>query len=234
MERKKILIVDDDVNLCELMQHACSQARAQVILAYDGNAGLKQFFAHRPDLVILDIQMPGMNGWELCRQIKIMSDTPVIMLTTRASDEDIVRGLDLGADDYVTKPFSHEVLLARIRATLRKQAKQQPDRAKLSYRDEYLALNLDERRVTVSGETVRLSDTEFRLLSYLFRNAGRVLTYNQILERIWGLEKEYSDYVHVYVSHLRRKLEVDPRSPRYILTEHRIGYRFEKATVAQT
>lgn len=229
MHNKKVLIIDDDVNLCQIVKFTFARAGATVFTALDGREGLRHFYDHRPDLVILDIRMPDMNGWETCRQIRLLSNVPVIMLTTLNRDEEITKGLDYGADDFVTKPFSREVLMARSRAVLRRAEQADEIDFQLSYSDEYLAIDLQKRRVVVQGKPVRLTATEFRLLSYFMQNAGQPLTYETILHKVWGQEYQDSiDYVHVYLSHLRRKLEEDPRRPRYLLTEHGVGYRFEE------
>lgn len=229
MNGKKILIIDDDVNLGQTIKLTFARAGAEVFTAVDGRDGLRQFYEYRPDLVILDVRMPDINGWETCRQIRLLSNAPIIMLTTLDNDEDVIRGLDHGADDFVTKPFSREVLLARARAVLRRTELLSESEDQSIYNDGYLLIDLRKHRVLVNGEAVQLSSTEFRLLAYLFQHAGQVLTYQNILDKVWGWEYQDSiDYVHVYVSHLRRKLEADPRSPKYLVTERGIGYRFER------
>jgi two-component system, OmpR family, alkaline phosphatase synthesis response regulator PhoP len=229
MNGKKILIIDDDVNLGQTIKLTFARAGAEVFTAVDGRDGLRQFYEYRPDLVILDVRMPDINGWETCRQIRLLSNAPIIMLTTLDNDDDVIRGLDHGADDFVTKPFSREVLLARARAVLRRtELLSEPDDPS-TYNDGYLAIDLRKHRVLVDGQAAQLSNTEFRLLTYLFQHANQVLTYQNILDKVWGWEYQDSiDYVHVYVSHLRRKLEVDPRNPKYLLTERGVGYRFER------
>lgn len=229
MNDKKILIIDDDVNLGQTIKLTFARVGAEVFTAVDGRDGLRQFYEYRPDLVILDVRMPDINGWETCRQIRLLSNVPIIMLTTLDNDEDVIRGLDYGADDFVTKPFSREVLLARARAVLRRSEQLAEPEDQQIYNDSYLLIDLRKHRVQVDGQAVQLSSTEFRLLAYLLQNAGQVLTYQNILDKVWGWEYQDSiDYVHVYVSHLRRKLEADPRNPRYLLTERGIGYRFER------
>ena len=229
MENKTVLIIDDDVNLCQIVKFAFTRAGAQVYTALNGREGLREFYEHRPDLVLLDIRMPDMDGWETCRQIRLLSNIPIIMLTTMNQDGEIVQGLNHGADDFVTKPFSHEVLMARARAVLRRADAPTFGEQSTDYHDSYLAVDLKTRRVFVRGEPVKLTATEFRLLSYLLDNADRILTYEIILNNVWGEEYQQSiDYVHVYLSHLRRKLEEDPRRPRYLMTEHGVGYRFER------
>jgi len=229
MHGKKILIIDDDVNLGQTIKLTFARVGAEVFTAVDGRDGLRQFYENRPDLVILDVRMPDINGWETCRQIRLLSNVPIIMLTTLDNDEDIIRGLDYGADDFVTKPFSRDVLLARARAVLRRTELSTEPEDQLLYNDSYLLIDLRKHRIEVNGQVVQLSSTEFRLLAYLLQNAGQLLSYQNILDKVWGWEyQNSSDYVHVYVSHLRRKLEADPRNPKYLLTERGIGYRFER------
>ena len=228
LHKTTILVVDDEIALCGAMELIFIEAGATVHVAHTGRTGLKQFFDHRPDIVILDIQMPDMDGWETLHQIRLLSECPVILLTTLKANEAIVRGLDGGADDFISKPFDNTVLLSRTRAVLRRVRLVAKSKETVTYRDDYLSIDLETRQVLVAGKSVQLTATEFRLLSYLLQNAQRVLTYQQILDYVWG--KEYYghvDYVHVYLSHLRRKLEENPRKPRYLLNAHGVGYRFE-------
>ena len=229
IQGKSILVVDDDPELLELLTLVLSRAGAQVYTAAGGREGLQQFYACQPDLVILDLMMDKMDGWEVCRQIRRLFDVPIIMLTVLREEKDMVRGLDCGADDYVTKPFNVNVLLARVRAALRRGALSAATERPLVYSDGYLTLDLDRRRVLVDGEPVRLSVTEHRLLACLFSNAGRVLTFQQILERVWGERGAGQvEYVHSYIWYLRQKLEQDPKQPRYLLSERGVGYWFER------
>lgn len=223
-----ILVIDDDINLCQMLEITLAIEGAFVYTATDGKEGLQKFFAHRPSLIILDILMPNMSGWEVCRQIRLMADTPIIMLTTLNRDEEIIRGLDFGADDFIHKPFNAAVLLARVRAMLRRaNLAASEKKPSAGYSDEHLVIDLEKREVRVLGEPVKLTATEFQLLTYLLQNANHVRTYQQILENVWGWEYyDNVDYVHVYISHLRRKIEPDTRNPRYLLTDHGIGYRF--------
>jgi two-component system, OmpR family, KDP operon response regulator KdpE len=225
---KKILLIEDDTNLRQALALLFERAGAAVYSAADGRSGLQEFFSRRPDLVVLDIKLPDVSGLEVCRQIRLFSHTPILILTSCAQNEDVVRGLDLGADDYLTKPFDMDVLLARSRAVIRR-ATVAPQRETSAYSDGYLTLDFSKRRIVVDGEQVKLTATEFQLLSYLVRNAGRVLTYRQILDYVWGRERAGSEeYVHLYIYYLRKKLEPDPRQPKYLLTEHGVGYRFER------
>jgi two-component system KDP operon response regulator KdpE len=172
--------------------------------------------------------MPELDGWQVCQRIRGMSDVPIMMLTARRQETDIVKGLDLGADDYLTKPFRRGELLARVRAVLRRARIEALDPPGVAYQDDYLSIDLDARRVIVGGESIQLTPTEYRLLALLVSNGGRLLTFQQILESVWGFEYvDDLDYVRVYVWHLRRKLEPDPRNPRYLINVPNVGYRFE-------
>jgi two-component system KDP operon response regulator KdpE len=222
-----VLIIDDNPVLCQTIETLFSIEGATVHIALDGKSGLRLFFELKPDLVILDVMMPEMSGWEVCRQMRMLASTPIIMLTAHASDEEVVKGLNSGADDFVAKPFTADVLLARSRAVLRRTENIGGGLDKLTYSDGYLTVDLEKRRVLVEGEPVRLTVTEFRLLALLIRHAERTLSYEEILRHVWGQEYQDSiEYVQVYLSHLRRKLEKDPRNPVYFLTEHGMGYRF--------
>lgn len=228
MQPRNVLIIDDDLELLRLVKLLFSRAGSRVFTADNGLEGLRQLYAHQPDLVILDLMMPDMDGWQVCRQIRQLSDVPLIMLTALTGEAELIRGLDYGADDYVTKPFSPEVLLARARATLRRAALPSLAETPTIYNDGYLTIDLKQRRIAVGGQMVKLTATEYRLLAYLFQNANRPLTYQQILENVWGEAYQgNNEYVHVYLRYLRRKLEADPNNPTYLLTEHGVGYRFE-------
>jgi two-component system KDP operon response regulator KdpE len=229
MQGKRILIVDDDVYLLNLMTHIFGRQQAQVYTAADGVEGLRQFYAHQPDLVLLDLMMPDIDGWQVCRQMRQRSGVPIIMLSALDRDEHVVRGLECGADDYITKPFSQKVLLARIRAALRRAALANPAAQPSRYSDGHLSVDLEGRQVLVGAKPVKLSPTEYELLAYLVAHADRARTYHQILEAVWG--SAYHNrvgHVHVYISRLRQKIEPDPANPRYLLTEHGVGYRFER------
>ncbi len=225
-----VLIIDDDPMAIQLVAETLRQEDYAVLSAPDGPQGLRAMYEHHPDLIILDVNMPTMDGWTVCQRVREVSNVPIVMLTARDSPEEMIKGLDLGADDYVTKPFEIKVLLARVRATLRRAvADSAVFKKDVIYSDDYLSINLDERRVTVSGKTVRLTPTEFNLLAYLVDNAARVVSYRELLEQIWGFEYiDDIDYLRVYIWHLRRKLEHDPKDPTYIINELGVGYRFEK------
>ena len=229
MRGKTILVIDDDLNIRKMTEHLFAKEGAQVFTATNGIDGLRKFYEHRPDLIILDIMMPEEDGWETCRNIRKFSDVPIVMLTALKTDEDITRGLNYGADDFVTKPFSPGVLLARARAVLRRTGAYVAEDKPFMYSDGYLTIDLRAHRVIIKGQPVKLTPTEFQLLVYLAQNPGRILTIQQILENVWGWEYQDSlEYVHVYMSHVRKKIEEDPKQPKYIVTEHGTGYRFEK------
>jgi two-component system KDP operon response regulator KdpE len=228
MQGKKILVIDDDYHINQLVKATFTEQGAEVVTAVDGQEGLRQFYTHKPDLVIIDLMMPEMDGWETTERILELADVPIIMLTSLRDDADVIRGLDRGAIDYVTKPFSPNVLAARARAALRHAAASHPV-VQYNFQDERLLVDLDHKRILVDGEPVKLTKTEFKVLTYLVQNAGRILTFQQILEHVWGWEYQDSiEYVHVYVSRLRQKLEKDPKEPRYLITEYGLGYRFQK------
>jgi two-component system KDP operon response regulator KdpE len=224
---EKILVVDDDPMLSELVAYNLQADGYEVVTAGDGQEGLRQFYSERPDLVILDVAMPKLDGYQVCQRIREMSDTPVIMLTARGQEEEIIRGLDLGADDYITKPFQVTVLSARVRATLRRAKTEPMVGDGPNYSDPYLTIDLEARQITVDGEMVKLTPTEFKLLAVLVRNKGRVVEFRQLLESVWGFEYiDDVDYLRVYIWHLRRKLEPDSKEPIYLLNELNVGYRF--------
>lgn len=230
----KILIVDDDRSIVEAVQIGLELQwqDAQVVSAPDGEAGLEMFFKQSPDLTLLDVNMPRMSGWEMLRRLREVSDAPVIMLTARGDELDKVKGLELGADDYLTKPFGHLELFARIKAVLRRTDLSQPVSNNPSFVSGELTINYQSREVKVGGRLVKLTPTEYNLLYLLARNAGRVLTVDLLLTKIWGDEyRGETDYLKTYVSRLRRKLGDDPEQPRYIITERGAGYRFARASV---
>lgn len=229
---EKILIVDDDPRFQRLVEKVLTSQGYAVLKAGGGQEALRLLFDHKPDLVLLDVLMPGMDGWETCRRIRDISSLPIVILTgSQTTEEAVVRGLDYGADDYLIKPVGNRELVARVRAILRRaKLPAAPEMQKESvYSDSYLTVNSAELKVMVNGERVKLTPIEFRLLAYLIANAGRVLTHQQLLEKVWGWEYvDDVDYVRIYVSHLRQKIEPDPAEPRYIVTEPGFGYRFRK------
>ena len=227
----KILIIDDDPVLVELIQYNLEEEGYDVSTARNGQKGIRSFFANRPDLVILDLMMPKMNGYDVCKRIREMAETPIIMLTAKGREEDVIRGLDLGADDYLTKPFRVGVLLARVRAVLRRARTEVMPIEGPTYHDDYLSVDLETRRITVNDEAVKLTPTEYKLLALLVKNKGRILEFRTMLEQVWGFEYiDEVDYLRVYIWHLRRKLEPDPKRPIYLVNELNTGYRFEPQT----
>ncbi len=226
---QKVLLIDDDADLLHLAGLLFKKAGAQVFTARDGLEGISKLFTCNPNLIILDVMMPGTNGFEVCQRIRQVSNAPIIMLTALNHEQEMLRGLEAGADDFLSKPFNAEILLARAKAVLRRSnhPNTQPD--SFEFNDGHLNIDIDRRYVLVKGKRIKLTPVEFRLLVYLARNAGKVLTFDQILANVWGTEYKGSiDYVHVYISHLRRKLEEKSRSARYIVTLHGVGYIFEK------
>ena len=227
--KAKLLIVDDDDKLMEALELYLTKAGYEVISALDGIEGMRRFHQHRPGLVILDIMMPKLDGWEVCRRIRDISNVPIIMLTARGQEAEKVRGLKLGADDYVAKPFSLRELEARIQAVLRRTRLPPPVESRVLYVNEELVIDSAGWEVRWRGKPVKLTATERQLLFLLAENAGRVLPTSRILERVWGPEYvDERDYVKLYIWRLRQKMEPDPSQPRYILTERGIGYKFAK------
>lgn len=228
----KILVIDDDRNIVEAVTigFQLQWQECDVLTAYGGEAGLDLFFEQQPDVVVLDVALPDVNGFEVLRRIRQVSDTPVLMLTAKGEEMDKVKGLELGADDYITKPFSHLELFARIKAVLRRAEMPPPISASPSFTAADLTINFASREVHVRSQPVKLTPTEYKLLYQLVRNAGRVLPHETLLAKVWGDEyRDDVEYLKVYVSRLRNKIEADPEHPRYILTERGLGYRFAKA-----
>ena len=223
----RILVMEDEEEIGEIVTAYLEKEGFEVFSVDDGLKGMRVFYERRPDLVILDIMMPGLDGWEVCRRIREVSDTPVIVLSARGQESDKVRGLNLGADDYVLKPFGGAELAARVRAALRR-SRTRTGTDDESYSDSHLAVNFSQRTVHISGELVPLSTKEFNLLAYLVNNASRVLTHEQIMDRVWGRGAYSYPNIKQYVSYLRQKVEPDPRHPRLIETVRGVGYRYNK------
>lgn len=222
-----ILVVDDDGRAVELLAFALEREGFQVVAARDGVEAVRLLKKHKPQLVLLELIIPRMNGWETCRRIRECSDVPIIILTTLGAEQAKVRGLDLGADDYVTKPFSLAELTARIRAALRRYRGSPPERESVRI-DDRLIFDRSQHRILVDGQRLQLSPTEYRMLCCFLENAGRILTHRNLLTQVWGWEYlGETNYLKVYVHHLRQKIEKDPREPCYILTERGLGYRFQ-------
>jgi len=225
--KAKLLVIDDDTTLVNALEMYLTREGYEVHRAPNGAEGLKAFYSLRPDLVVLDVMMPQMDGWETCRRIRELSTVPIIMLTAKGQEADRVMGLKLGADDYVPKPFSLKELVARIEAILRRTRRAEGlGNHGVLYVSDDLVIDSERWEVRRHGEPVDLTSTELRLLFCLAENAGHVLSHRQILEQVWGSEYlDNVDYTKLYVWRLRQKLEDDPSSPRLILTERGIGYR---------
>ncbi len=226
----KILVVDDEPAQLRLADQVLTHHGYEVLKASSGQEALRVIFEQKPDLVLLDIMMPGIDGWQTCSRIREVTDIPIIMLTgKRNTEEDIVRGLDYGADEYLLKPLGNKELVARVRAALRRAERPSylDERKKALFADKYLTVDVAGRKVVINGERLKLTPREFRLLALLVENADRVLSHQQVLENVWGWEYiDDVDYVRIYISHLRQKIEPDPSQPKYILTEPGVGYYF--------
>lgn len=220
----KILIVDDEPRVSRLVTEVLTAVGYQVVVAASGGMAIQMVALEQPDLVLLDILLPQMDGYQVCSRLREFTDVPIIMLTAKARDTDILRGFDVGADDYLTKPFNSKELVARVKAVLRRTNRSEETMTNLVSCG---ALNIDLARRTVSadGELVSLARTEFDLLRCLAVNANRVLTHEELLTDVWGPEyRNDLDYLRAYIRYLRRKLEPDPASPIYILTSQGVGY----------
>jgi two-component system KDP operon response regulator KdpE len=226
-ERYRILVVDDEPRMIRFIRLNLEHDGFEVVEATDGLAALNQVRDALPDLVLLDVAMPELDGFETLRLLREISSIPVIMLTARGEEDDRVRGLELGADDYVTKPFSPRELVSRVRAVLRRVTAPAAIEKSTLHVDDRLSINFDRREVLVEGKPVKLRPTEFRLLYHLVQNAGWVVPHDQLLAKVWGYEyREETHYLRLYINYLRQKLEKDPANPKYILTERGVGYRF--------
>jgi len=226
----RVLIIDDDRSLVELLSDYLGRLGHEIHGANDGRSGLETLAAIVPDLVLLDVTMPGLDGWQVLARIRALSTVPVVMLTARGDEAEVLRGFAGGADDYVTKPFSFAQLAARIKAVTERAA---PDRAEggAVLRGADLEVDTVRHRVLRSGHPVELTPTEFSILATLLREPGRVLSARQIVTAVWGAEfVEETGYIRRYVWHLRQKLELDARNPRYILNERGVGYVFPAET----
>jgi len=224
---EKILIIEDDDSLATLTRLQLESKSYLVQIAHNGAEGLRQAYAWQPDLVLLDIMMPDMDGWTVCQRLREMNDVPIIFVTAVGQERNIVRGLQLGADDYIIKPFSTKELQARIEAVLRRHRQTDTTDQPLHYTNGWLTVDSEQRQVTVNTKPVDLSPIELRLLTTLVRNEGKVLTHELLLEQVWGpAYKEERHYLKLYVWYLRQKIEPDVNHPQYILTERGVGYRF--------
>ncbi|OGO40278.1 MAG: DNA-binding response regulator [Chloroflexi bacterium RBG_16_57_8] len=226
-KRLTVLLVDDDPQVIRLVKANLESSGYRVLSAVDAPTALALLDQEMPDLLVLDIMLPGINGYELCQRVREISAVPIIMLTAKVEDADKVKGLKIGADDYVTKPFNVEELLARIEAVLRRAGSSNDVQTPRTFTHDQISVDFLRRRVTVGGQEVPLTLIEYRLLSELVSNAGRVMLHRELLTRVWGMEyQDESEYLRAYVRHLRQKIEPDPHQPKYILSKPGIGYMF--------
>ena len=224
---RRILVVDDEERMVRFIRLNLEHDGFRVIEAFNGTQAINKVRSNLPDLVLLDIMMPDIDGFEVLRIIREVSTTPVIMLTAKGEEDDRVRGLELGADDYITKPFSPRELVSRVKAVLRRTETASGGTHGVIEVDSRLKLDFDRREVWVNDELVQLRPTEYRLLYHLVQNAGWVISHDQLLAKVWGYEyRDEPHYVRLYINYLRKKLEEDPSNPKYILTERGVGYRF--------
>ncbi|NDJ60391.1 MAG: response regulator transcription factor [Chloroflexi bacterium] len=224
---EKIIVIDDEETTVQLIAILLERRGFEVIKAFGAEDGLRKAYRHQPDLVLLDIMMPDMDGWEVCKRLREMSDVPIIFLTARGEVRDIVRGLEMGADDYISKPYDHDELVARIKAHLRRAPKPNMSEEMIFNGGEF-RINFMNREVRVRNDVKHLTPKEFNLLGVLVRNAGRVVPRHELVTEAWG--EEYADAIDslkLYIHYLRQKVEVNPERPDYILTSRGVGYRFD-------
>jgi len=228
MRKTRILVVDDEVAILRYVSACLRLEGYEPILASDGDKGLALAEQSNPMLVILDIMMPKIDGFEVCRRLREWSQVPIIMLSAKGEEKDKVKCLDLGADDYITKPFGEEELLARVRTVLRRTRAAISTSTRPPFTSGYLKISFAERRVTVADKEVKLTPTEYNLLQEFVLNAGKVLTHTYLLQKVCGPELwDEREYLHVFVGRLRKQIEPDPENPAYIITVPRVGYQFK-------
>lgn len=223
---EKILVIDDEETTVQLIGILLERRGFEVIKAYRAEDGLRKAYRHQPDLVLLDIMMPDMDGWEVCKRLREMSDVPIIFLTARGETRDVVRGLEMGADDYIVKPYDNDELVARVKTHLRRSPRPNTNEELIFDNGEF-RVNFLNREVYVRNEIKHLTPKEFNLLGVLVRNAGRVVTRTDLVTQAWG--EEYGDAIDslkLYIHYLRQKIEINPEQPDYILTSRGVGYRF--------
>lgn len=226
-ERRKILVVDDEERMVRFIRLNLEHDGYIVVEAFNGKDALEKLRNSTPDLILLDVMLPDLDGFEVLRMVREITSIPVIMLTAKGEEDDRVRGLELGADDYITKPFSPRELVSRIKAVMRRSEGTSGSMHGLIVVDERLKIDFDRRDIWLDGKTIKLRPTEYRLLYHLVQNAGWVISHDQLLAKVWGYEyRDEPHYVRLYINYLRQKLEKDPADPKYILTERGVGYRF--------
>jgi DNA-binding response OmpR family regulator len=235
--KEKILVIEDESGSLGPIQQNLKSAGYEVTTAQDGVSGLRRLFTARPDLVLVDVSLPEIDGWEVCRRIREMSDTPVIMMTSNLQKADVLKGFSLGADDFVSKPPDFPELTARMGALLRRCAAARKDEKPVAFHHPEMEVDWRSHQVYIRGQLVRLSPTEFKLLTCLIENRGWLVTHEELLRKVWG--PDYigdKNFIKLYIRYLRQKIEKDPSRPQLILTERGIGYRFSvqvKEPVAQ-
>jgi two-component system KDP operon response regulator KdpE len=230
MSAGKILVVDDEPQIRRVMRVILTGERYEIVEARSGEAALSTFREFLPDLILLDLNMPGMGGLETCRAIRDTSDVPIIILTVRREEDEKVELLDAGADDYVTKPFAKRELLARIRAALRRSPSSAVSGPR-TFASPDLEIDFETRKVRAGTKNVRLTPKEFELLRYLVSQAGKPVPHRELLQAVWGPDYgDQTDYLRVFITHLRKKIEPNPAKPQYILTDPWVGYRFTGST----
>lgn len=226
-KNRRILVVDDEERMVRFIRLNLEHDGFLVLEAFRGAQAIDRIRTGMPDMMLLDVMMPDMDGFEVLRTIREFSSLPIIMLTAKGEEDDRVRGLELGADDYITKPFSPRELVSRVKAVLRRTESAAGSLHGLINVDEHLKIDFDRHEVWLDNKLINLRPTEYRLLFHLVQNAGWVITHDQILTNVWGYEyRDQPHYVRLYINYLRKKLEADPTNPKYILTERGTGYRF--------
>ena len=227
VQKTTILLVDDDPQLIKLVRLNLESESYKVLVAFDASSALEIVGRETLDLIILDVMLPGMDGYELCQRIREFSSTPIIMLTAKVEDTDKVRGLKLGADDYLTKPFNVQELLARIEAVLRRSYLSVETNTLQTFSDGNISVDFVQRRLIVGGKEIALTLTEYKLLYQLVSNSERVMLHRELLTKVWGPEyQDELEYLRAYILHLRQKIEKDSHRPKYILSKPGIGYMF--------
>lgn len=227
LDRRRILVVDDEERMVRFIRMNLEHDGFQVGEAFNGKQAIQKIRDFTPDVILLDVMMPDIDGFEVLETIRDFSNVPVIMLTAKGEEDDRVRGLEHGADDYITKPFSPRELVSRIKAVLRRTEGTAGSTHGLLEIDKRLKIDFDRREIWLEGKLVKLRPTEYRLLFHLVQNAGWVVSHDQLLQKVWGYEyRDEPHYVRLYINYLREKLEKDPANPVYILTERGVGYRF--------
>ena len=233
MTKPRVLLVDDDETLVRLLSFALDQEGFEVAVARNGAEAVSETAETQPDLVILDIMMPVMDGWEACARICELSDAPVVILSAKTTESDVVRGLELGADDYVKKPFSVQELLARLKALLRRNRSAAADERPAVLMEGGLKIDRIRHTATLDDQPIQLTPTEFKLLTFLVENSGRAVPQEEILIRVWGPEyAREKQYLKLFVHTLKKKIEADPARPRYLHTVRGVGYRLEQIPLA--